>query len=170
MTGRRKYEEGSEQLMIQSIQHHLWNMVSSVMAWACMASGSTGLLVFIDDVMEDRSSRITSEVYRDILSAQIQSYGAKLIGRRFIVQVDNDPKHTAKTTQEFFQGNKVEYSALAKSISWFQPDWDCILLSEDKTKGRKTYKQTITEVSCSKGLGKHHKGGNPDSGVHEFHT
>ncbi len=73
--------------------------------------------MFIDDVTEDRSSRINSEVYRDILSADIQSYGAKLIERRFIVQVDNDPKHTEKTTQEFFQGNKVEYSALAKSIS-----------------------------------------------------
>ncbi len=33
-----------------------------------MASSGTGLLVFIDDVTtEDRSSRINSEVYRDIL-------------------------------------------------------------------------------------------------------
>ncbi len=29
--------------------------------------------VFSDDETEDRSSRINSEVYRDILSAQIQS-------------------------------------------------------------------------------------------------
>ncbi len=39
--------------MIQSIQHHLWN---SVMARVCMASSGTGLLVFIDDVTENRSS------------------------------------------------------------------------------------------------------------------
>ncbi len=63
-----------------------------------MASSGTGLLVFIDDVTEDRSSQKNSEVYRDILSAQIQSNGAKLIGQHFIVQMDVDPKHTAKTT------------------------------------------------------------------------
>ncbi len=38
---------------------------------------------------------------RYILSAQIQSNGAKLIVRRFIVQMDDDTKHTAKATQEF---------------------------------------------------------------------
>ncbi len=39
-----------------------------------MASSGTGLLVFSDDNMTlDRSSRINSEVYMDILSAQIQS-------------------------------------------------------------------------------------------------
>ncbi len=40
-----------------------------------MASSGTGLLVFGDDVTEDRSSRIHSEVYRGILSAQIQPNG-----------------------------------------------------------------------------------------------
>ncbi len=34
-----------------------------------MASSGTGLLVFIDDVTEDRSSQNNSEVYGDILSA-----------------------------------------------------------------------------------------------------
>ncbi|MEE6496291.1 hypothetical protein FKM82_002289 [Ascaphus truei] len=66
----------------------------------------TGSLVFIDDVTEDRSSRMISEVYRDILSAQIQPNSAKLIGRRFTCQMDNDPKHTAKATQEFFKAKK----------------------------------------------------------------
>ncbi len=77
MTGRTKYGEDLKQLMIQSMQHHLWNMVEAVgMAWACMASSGTRLLVFIDDDQ------------------------AKLIGRHFIVQMDNDPKQRAKATQE----------------------------------------------------------------------
>ncbi len=63
-----------------------------------MASSGTGLLVFSDDVTEERSSQKNSEVYRDISSAQIQSNGAKLIGWRFIVQMENDPKHTTKVT------------------------------------------------------------------------
>ncbi len=57
-----------------------------------MASSGTGLLVFIEDVTEDRGSQMNSEVHRDILSAQIQSNAAKLIGWRFIVQMDDDPK------------------------------------------------------------------------------
>ncbi len=84
---------------------------------------------------------------------------ALLIGYFFFIeQMDDDPKHTAKATQEFLKVKKVECSAMAKSISWSQSDWSCISLAEDKAKNRK---QTTTEVSCSKGLAKHHKGGNP---------
>ncbi|CAJ0915358.1 unnamed protein product [Ranitomeya imitator] len=71
-----------------------------------MAFNGTGSLVFIDDIRADKSSRMNSEVDRDILSAQIQPNAAKLIGRRFIVQMDNDPKHTSKATQEFMSAKK----------------------------------------------------------------
>ncbi len=71
----------------QSIQHHLWNTVERCDGMS-MASSGTGLLLFIDDVTEDRSSRMNSEVYRDKLSAQIQSNSAKLIQLSFIVQMD----------------------------------------------------------------------------------
>ncbi len=70
-----------------------------------------------DHVTEDRSSWKNFEVYRDILSAQIQPNGAKLIGRSFIVQVDKDPKRTTKATHEFLKVKKVDYSAMAKPIS-----------------------------------------------------
>ena len=67
----------------------------SIMAWACMAVNGTGALVFIDDV--------TAEVFWAILSAHIQPNVSELIGRPFTVQMDNDPKHTAKATKEFFK-------------------------------------------------------------------
>ena len=73
----------------------------SVMAWACMAANGTGSLVFIDDVTADKSSRINSEVFRAILYAHIQPNVSELIGRYFTVQMDNDPKHTAKATRVF---------------------------------------------------------------------
>ena len=76
------------------------------MAFACMAANGTGSLVFIDDVTADRSSKMNSEVYRAILSAHIQPNATKLIGHRFTVQVDNDPKHTAKATQDFLKAKK----------------------------------------------------------------
>ncbi len=89
-----------------------------------------------------------------IYSAQIQPNAAKLIGRRLIVQMDNGPKHTAKATQEFL---KLKSGIFCNG----QVNLLIISLAEDKTKGRKTHKHTTTEVSCSKGLAKHHKGGHP---------
>ena len=78
----------------------------NVMAWACMASSGTGSLIFIEDVTHDGSSKMNSEVYRNILSANLRKDATKLIGRAFIMQQDNDPKHTAKTTKEFIRGKK----------------------------------------------------------------
>jgi hypothetical protein len=40
------------------------------------------------------------------LVIQIQPNASKLIGRRFTVQMDNDPKHTVKATQCFFKAKK----------------------------------------------------------------
>ncbi|CAJ0953861.1 unnamed protein product [Ranitomeya imitator] len=60
----------------------------------------------MDDVTQDRSSQINSEVFRDILCAQIQPNAAKLIGRRFILQMGNDPKHKPKAAQEFIKAKK----------------------------------------------------------------
>ncbi len=47
--------------MIQSIQHHLWNMVERYDDTLLVF---TELLVFSDDVTEDRCSWKNSEVYR----------------------------------------------------------------------------------------------------------
>lgn len=50
--------------------------------------------------------KINSEIYRNILSVNLKKDATKLIGRFFIVQQDNDPKHTVKTTKEFIRGKK----------------------------------------------------------------
>ena len=78
----------------------------NVMFWACMAASGTGSLICIDDVTHDGSSKMNSEVYRNILSANLKKNASKLIGRSFIMQQDNDPKHTANTTKEFNRGKK----------------------------------------------------------------
>ncbi len=73
------------------------------MAWAFIASSGTYSLIFINYVTHDGSSKINSEVYRNILSDNLQKDATKLNGRSFIMQQDNDPKHTAKTTKEFIR-------------------------------------------------------------------
>ncbi len=79
------------------------------MVWACIASSGTGSLIFIDDVTHDGSSKMNSKVYRNILSANLEKDATKLIGRSFIIQQDNDPKHSAKETKEFIRARSGRF-------------------------------------------------------------
>ncbi len=90
-----------------------------------LASSGTALLVF-SKVREDRSSRKNSEVYGIYIDFRIQSNAAKLIGQYFTVQMDDDPKHTAKATQvflkvkrEIFCNGKVKLLILTRSSMYF---------------------------------------------------
>lgn len=64
----------------------------------------TGSLAFNDHVTADGISKMNSVVYKSFLSAQVRANASKLVGWRIILQQDNDPKHTAKATNEFSEG------------------------------------------------------------------
>ena len=70
------------------------------MAWTCMAASGMVSLIFIDDITQDSSSRMNSDVYRIILSANLQITNN-------LLQQNNDPKHTANTTNDFIKGKKL---------------------------------------------------------------
>ncbi len=78
--GKAKVWRKKDLLMIPNIQAHLKHSGGNIMAWACIASSGTGSLIFIDDVTHDGSSKMNSEVYRNILSANLQKDATKLIG------------------------------------------------------------------------------------------
>ena len=85
----------------------------------------------------------------------------QLIGRNFIMQQDNDPKHTANTTKDFIREKKW------KVLDWpsQSPDLTQVsqcTLSMHFTSWRGDWrenppKHTTTERGCSKSLEKHHK-------------
>lgn len=54
------------------------------MAWACLATSGTELLIFVNDVTADRSTRINYEMYRAILCSD----PAKLNEQHFTGQMD----------------------------------------------------------------------------------
>ena len=66
----------------------------SIMLWGCFSVAGTGRLVMID-------GKMNGEKYREILDENMLRRAQDLrLGRRFIFKQDNDPKHTAKTTQD----------------------------------------------------------------------
>ncbi len=92
---------------------------------------------------EDRSSRMDSEVYRDILSAQIQPNG-----RHFIVQMDDDPKHTAKATQEFLKVKKWNILQWPSQSPDLNPTEHAFYLLKPKLKAeRPTNKQQLKSAA-----------------------
>ena len=53
-----------------------------------------------------------------------------------------------------------EYSSMAESVNWPQPNWAGFSVTEEKPEERKTQKQVATEGGCSKDLAKYLRGVN----------
>lgn len=60
---------------------------------------------------------MNSELHRNVLLANFNRKVSRLIGRSFIVQQDNEPKHTDNTTNDFSGGEKVDAFRLSMSIT-----------------------------------------------------
>ncbi|KAG2461631.1 TCB1 transposase, partial [Polypterus senegalus] len=104
-----------------STAHHQANTIptvkhggGSIMLWGCFSVAGTGRLVRI-------KGKMTAAMYRDILDENLlQSTLDLRLGRRFIFQQDNIPKHTAKISKEWLQDNFVNV------LEWPSPDLNLI--------------------------------------------
>ncbi|KAI4892864.1 hypothetical protein NFI96_000757 [Prochilodus magdalenae] len=74
----------------------------SIMLWGCFSAKGPGHLVRIHRKMD-------STAYLEILAKNLRSSIKDLkMGRHFIFQQDNDPKHTAKKTKAWFEREKIK--------------------------------------------------------------
>ena len=72
-----------------------------VMVWGSMSWKGVGKLTFIDEKMD-------ASMYCEILKANLQPSTKKLrMGNDFILQQDNDPKHTTKKMKVYFDTNNI---------------------------------------------------------------
>ena len=72
------------------------------MLWGSFAAGGTDTLHKIDGIMRE-------EYYVDILKQHLKTSVRKLkLGRKWVFQMDNDPKHTSKFVAKWLQDNKVK--------------------------------------------------------------
>ncbi|KAK3562775.1 hypothetical protein QTP86_007093 [Hemibagrus guttatus] len=74
----------------------------SVMVWGCSAASGPGRLAVINGTMN-------SAVYQKILKENVRPSVCDLkLKRTWVLQQDNDPKHTSKSTSEWLKKNKMK--------------------------------------------------------------
>jgi hypothetical protein len=72
------------------------------MLWGCFAAGGTGALHKIDGITRKGK-------YVEILKQHLKTSVRKLdLGRKWVFQMDNDPKHTSKVAEKWLKDNKVK--------------------------------------------------------------
>ncbi|CDQ87323.1 unnamed protein product [Oncorhynchus mykiss] len=108
------------------------------MLCGCFAAGWTGALHKIDGIMRE-------ENYVDILKQHLKTSVRKLkLGRKWVFQMDNDPKHTSKVVAKWLKDNKV------KLLEWpsQSPDFNPIeyLWAELKERGRARRPTNLTQL------------------------
>ncbi|KAK3561379.1 hypothetical protein QTP86_033119 [Hemibagrus guttatus] len=116
-------DETKIELFGRSVSHYVWrksnsafqkkNIIptvkyggGSVMVWGCFAASGPGRLAVINGTMN-------SAVYQKILKENVWPSVCDLkLKRSWVLQQDNDPKHTSKSTSEWLKKNKM------KTLEW----------------------------------------------------
>lgn len=73
----------------------------SVMVWGCFSLASVGPLVRIEGIMK-------KEEYKEILEKHMITFARRKLGRNWIFQQDNDPKHSSQYLKDWFQSRRVD--------------------------------------------------------------
>lgn len=95
---RKPNEALKKQYVLPTVKHG----GGSIMIWACFSRYGVGNLVPIHGIMN-------ADRYIDILSENLEESVLKMdLDEEWIFQQDNDPKHTAKKTKQFFQDCKIK--------------------------------------------------------------
>jgi hypothetical protein len=95
---RKKMETCKLKNIIPTMKHR----GGSIMLWGCFAAGGSGALHKIDGIMRE-------ENYVNILKQHLKTSVRKLkLGCKWVIQMDNDPKHTSKVVAKWLKDNKVK--------------------------------------------------------------
>ncbi|KAK3548669.1 hypothetical protein QTP70_016419 [Hemibagrus guttatus] len=123
LLGKYSKDETNIEIFGRSVSHYIWrksntafqkkNIIptvkyggGSVMVWGCFAASGPGRLAVINGTMN-------SAVYQKILKENVRPSVCDLkLKRTWVLQQDNDPKHTSKSTSEWLKKNKM------KTLEW----------------------------------------------------
>ncbi|MDW1631377.1 transposase, partial [Vibrio sp. Y176] len=112
----------------------------SVMVWGCFAGGQTGDLHKVTGILNQHG-------YHSILQRHAIPSGLRLVGQRFTLQQDNDPKHTSKLCQRYLA--KKEEEGTLRMMTWpaQSPDLNPIELVWDELDRKVKNKQPTSAAN-----------------------
>ena len=99
------------------------------MLWGCFAARGTGALHKIDGIMRLKN-------YMDILKQHLKTS----VSRKWVIQMDNDPKHTSKVVAKWLKDNKVkvlEWPSQCPDLNTYRK---CVGRTEKACASKKAYK------------------------------
>ena len=94
---RRSHDALREKCIVPTVKHR----DGSLLLWGCFSSASVGQLHRIDRIMK-------APDFQKILAQKMIPSAKKLIRRNYIMQMDNDPKHKAKSTTKFLKSKHIK--------------------------------------------------------------
>ena len=104
---RRTSENMLKECLTPSVKHGGGN----VMVWGCFGAGKVG------DLYKEKGI-LNKEGYHSILQCHAIPCGQHLIGANFLLQQDNDPKHThLQTMQELFREEAVSWYSVCNGVA-----------------------------------------------------
>lgn len=114
-------ERASESCVVPTVKHG----GGSVMVWGCFGGFESGNFIQVKGTMR-------KEDYYSILQRHAIPSGLRLIGRNFILQQDNDPKHSSKLCTNYIEGK--ERQGVLQIMKWppQSPDLSPIELAWDE--------------------------------------
>ena len=133
---RRVGERMNPKCVIPTVKHG----GGSVMVWGCFAGNQTGDLYKISGILNQRG-------YHSILQRHAKPSGLRLVGQPFVLQQDNDPKHTSNLCKNYLA--KKEAEGKLKLMTWpaQSPDLNPIELVWDELDRKVRNKQPTNAVN-----------------------
>ena len=98
MCGEKKYEAYPKPFIMSTVKFG----GESLMLWGCFSWNGVGSLVQIEGI-------INADKYIEIINENLEEAVLKMdLEEEFILQQDNNPKHTAKQTNKFFENSNIK--------------------------------------------------------------
>lgn len=137
----RVWTRRGEKLLDKNIQKTVKHGGGNIMVWGCFSWAAVGNLVTVD-------GRMTADAYIDIISENLEESLIKCgLENKFIFQQDNDPKHKACKTMNFFRASKIkllEWPPQSPDLNPIENMWS--ILDDKLVKSAVTNKTQFFEI------------------------